>query len=114
MLLAASQRVMPSLGQLDGEMGTALLEALDACNCRSGHGAVIPGSAGLAQKREWSTQFEKWSARYRSTASIARAARVRKADPRLVPGRRGRRRPVPGYAGMRHAGLTRVSCCSAT
>ena len=43
MPLTASQRAMPGLGQLDREMGAALMEALDACNRRFGRGAVVPG-----------------------------------------------------------------------
>ena len=64
MPLAASQRAMPGLGQLDREMGAALMEALDACNRRFGHGAVVPGAAGFVPKREWSTKFEMRSPRY--------------------------------------------------
>ncbi|NEU14489.1 Y-family DNA polymerase [Methylobacterium sp. BTF04] len=64
MPLAASQRAMPGLGQLDREMGAALMEALDACNRRFGRGAVVPGAAGFAPKREWSTKFEMRSPRY--------------------------------------------------
>ncbi|MCJ2039014.1 Y-family DNA polymerase [Methylobacterium sp. J-059] len=64
MSLAASQRAMPGLGQLDREMGAALMEALDACNRRFGRGAVVPGAAGFAPKREWSTKFEMRSPRY--------------------------------------------------
>ena len=62
--LAVSQRAMPGLGQLDREMGAALMEALDACNRRFGRGAVVPGAAGFAPKREWSTKFEMRSPRY--------------------------------------------------
>ena len=62
--LAASQRAMPGLGQLDREMGAALMEALDACNRRFGRGAVVPAAAGFAPKREWSTKFEMRSPRY--------------------------------------------------
>jgi len=62
--LAASQRAMPGLGQLDREMGAALMEALDACNRRFGRGAVVPGAAGFAPKRSWSTKFEMRSPRY--------------------------------------------------
>ena len=64
MPLSASQRAMPGLGQLDREMGAALMEALDACNRRFGRGAVVPGAAGFAPKREWSTKFEMRSPRY--------------------------------------------------
>ena len=64
MPLAASQRAMPGLGQLDREMGAALMEALDACNRRFGRGTVVPGAAGFAPKREWSTKFEMRSPRY--------------------------------------------------
>lgn len=56
--LAASQRAFPGLGQLDREHGAALMQALDACNRRFGRGAVVPGAAGFAPKREWSTKFE--------------------------------------------------------
>ena len=62
--LAASQRAFPGLGQLDREHGAALMGALDACNRRFGRGAVVPGSAGFAPKREWSTKFEMRSLRY--------------------------------------------------
>lgn len=62
--LVSSQRAMPGLGQLDREMGAALMEALDACNRRFGRGAVVPGAAGFAPKREWSTKFEMRSPRY--------------------------------------------------
>ena len=62
--LAASQRAFPGLGQLDREHGAALMGALDACNRRFGRGAVVPGSAGFATRREWSTKFEMRSPRY--------------------------------------------------
>jgi DNA polymerase V len=61
---ATSQRAMPGLGQLDREMGAALMEALDACNRRFGRGAVVSGAAGFAHKRDWSTRFEMRSPRY--------------------------------------------------
>ncbi len=38
--------------------------ALDACNRRFGRGAVVPGSAGFAPKRVWSTKFDMRSPRY--------------------------------------------------
>ncbi len=38
--------------------------ALDTCNRRFGRGAVVPGSAGFAPKREWSTKFDMRSPRY--------------------------------------------------
>lgn len=38
--------------------------ALDACNERFGHGTVVPGSTGFAQRRDWSTKFEMRSPRY--------------------------------------------------
>ncbi len=62
--LAASQRALPGLGQLDRQHGAALMGAPDACNRRFGRGAVVPGSAGFAPKREWSTKFERRSPRY--------------------------------------------------
>jgi DNA polymerase V len=62
--LASSQRAIPGLGQLDREMGAALMEALDTCNRRFGRGAVVPGTAGLAPSRSWSTKFEMRSPRY--------------------------------------------------
>ncbi|KQO66492.1 MULTISPECIES: Y-family DNA polymerase [Methylobacterium] len=62
--LVSSQRAMPGLGQIDREMGAALMEALDACNRRFGRGAVVPGTAGFAPKRDWSTKFEMRSPRY--------------------------------------------------
>ena len=40
------------------------MEALDACNRRFGRGAVVPGAAGFAPKRSWSTKFEMRSPRY--------------------------------------------------
>jgi len=68
MPLAASQRAMPGLGQLDREKGLALMDALDACNRRFGRGAVVPGVAGFAGKRDWSTKFEMRSPRYTTCA----------------------------------------------
>ena len=62
--LAASQRALPGFGQLDREHGVALMAALDACNRRFGRGAVVPATAGLAEKRDWSTKFEMRSPRY--------------------------------------------------
>ncbi len=62
--LAASQRAMPGLGQLDREHGAALMAALDACNARFGRGSVVPAAAGFAQARAWSTKFEMRSPRY--------------------------------------------------
>ncbi|TXM70737.1 Y-family DNA polymerase [Methylobacterium sp. WL120] len=62
--LAASQRAFPGLGQLDREMGAALMQAMDACNRRFGRGAVVPGAAGFAPRRAWSTKFEMRSPRY--------------------------------------------------
>jgi len=62
--LAASQRALPGLGQIDREQGAALMAALDACNRRFGRGAVVPGAAGFAPRREWSTKFEMRSPRY--------------------------------------------------
>jgi DNA polymerase V len=40
------------------------MAALDACNRRFGRGAVVPATAGLAEKRDWSTKFEMRSPRY--------------------------------------------------
>ncbi|MCJ2046387.1 Y-family DNA polymerase [Methylobacterium sp. J-078] len=62
--LAASQRALPGLGQIDREQGAALMAALDACNRRFGRGVVVPGAAGFAPRREWSTKFEMRSPRY--------------------------------------------------
>jgi DNA polymerase V len=62
--LAASQRALPGLGQIDREQGAALMAALDACNRRFGRGAVVPGAAGFAPRRDWSTKFEMRSPRY--------------------------------------------------
>lgn len=42
----------------------ALMEALNACNRRFGRGDLVPGGAGFAPKREWSTKFEMRSPRY--------------------------------------------------
>ena len=48
--LAASQRAL--IGALDRERGGPLMAALDACNRRWGWGAVVPGTAGIAQQRD--------------------------------------------------------------
>jgi DNA polymerase V len=60
--LAASQRAL--IGALNRERGGALMAALDACNKRWGRGAVVPGTAGFARERGWSTKFEMRSPRY--------------------------------------------------
>ena len=62
--LAASQRAMPGLGQFDRERGAALMAAMDSCNARLGRGAVVPGAAGFAPRRNWATKFEMRSPRY--------------------------------------------------
>jgi DNA polymerase V len=62
--LDRTQRALPGLGQLDRIRGGALMEAMDACNRKWGRGAVVPGTAGLVQKRTWSTKFEMRSPRY--------------------------------------------------
>jgi DNA polymerase V len=41
-----------------------LIATLDACNRRFGRGAVVPVTAGLARKTDWSTKFEMRSPRY--------------------------------------------------
>lgn len=51
MPLAASQRAIPGLGQLDRDMGAVLMEALDACNRRFGRRAFVPGADGFAPDR---------------------------------------------------------------
>lgn len=63
-LLTASQRAIPGLGQFDREHGAALMSALDACNIRFGRGTVVPAAAGFAPARGWSTKFEMRSPRY--------------------------------------------------
>ena len=60
--LAPAQRAL--IGGFDQERGGALMEAFDACNRRRGCGAVVPGSAGIIQRRKWSTKFEMRSPRY--------------------------------------------------
>ena len=60
--LATAQRAL--IGGYDQERGDALMEALDACNRHWGRGAVVPGSAGVIQRRKWSTKFEMRSPRY--------------------------------------------------
>jgi DNA polymerase V len=67
--LRASQRAFPGLGQLDRELGAALMGALDACNARFGRGAVVPGTAGFAPRRSWATKFEMRSPRYTTRVS---------------------------------------------
>ena len=62
--LAASQQAFPGLGQIDRQQGAALMAALDACNRRFGREAVVPGAAGFAPTREWSTKFEMRSPHY--------------------------------------------------
>ncbi len=62
--LVGSQRALPGLGQFDRERGAALMAAMDACNRRFGRGAVVPGAAGFAPARTWSTKFEMRSPRY--------------------------------------------------
>jgi len=62
--LAGSQRALPGLGQFDRERGAALMTALDECTRRFGRGAVVPGAAGFAPARAWSTKFEMRSPRY--------------------------------------------------
>ncbi len=62
--LTVSQRALPGLGQFDRERGAALMLAVDACNSRFGRGAVVPGLAGVAPARRWSTKFEMRSPRY--------------------------------------------------
>lgn len=67
--LATSQRAMPVLGQLNRERSAPLMAAMDACNRRFGRGAVVPATAGLVEKREWSTKFEMRSPRYTTRVS---------------------------------------------
>ncbi len=73
--LANSQRA--PIGALDREAGGALMEALDRCNERWGRGAVVPGVAGFAPRRTWSTKFEMRSPRY--TTRLEELAVVRAA-----------------------------------
>jgi DNA polymerase V len=67
--LDLSQRALPGFGQLDRLRGGALMEAMDACNRKWGRGAVVPGTAGVVQKRRWSTKFEMRSPRYTTRLS---------------------------------------------
>jgi DNA polymerase V len=67
--LAASQRAMPGLGQLDRTRSAPLMAAMDACNARFGRGTVVPATAGLVEKRAWSTKFEMRSPRYTTRLS---------------------------------------------
>lgn len=52
------------IGALDRERSGPLMAAMDACNARFGRGAVVPGAAGFAPARAWSTKFEMRSPRY--------------------------------------------------
>ena len=73
--LAGSQRAL--IGALDREAGGALMAALDQCNKRWGRGTVVPGAAGFAPRRTWSTKFEMRSPRY--TTRLEELAVVRAA-----------------------------------
>jgi len=74
--LDRSQRALPGFGQLDRIRGGALMEAVDACNSKWGRGAVVPGTAGMVQKRTWSTKFEMRSPCYTTRLSDLPVARV--------------------------------------
>ena len=62
--LATSQRALPGMDLGDREASASLMAALDACNRRFGRGTVVPGAAGFAPRRAWSTKFEMRSPRY--------------------------------------------------
>jgi DNA polymerase V len=62
--LAASQRALPGMDLGDRETSASLMAALDSCNRRFGRGTVVPGAAGFAPRRAWSTKFEMRSPRY--------------------------------------------------
>lgn len=62
--LATSQRA--PVGAFERERGEALMAALDACHQR---GAVVPGAAGFAPQRGWSTKFEMRSPRHTTRIS---------------------------------------------
>lgn len=49
---------------LDRERSGPLMAAMDACNARWGHGAVVPARAGLVARRDWNTKFEMRTPRY--------------------------------------------------
>ena len=61
---AWSQRALPGFGPAEPAKSAALMKALDACNARFGRRSVMPGSAGFAPRRDWSTKFEMRSPRY--------------------------------------------------
>ncbi|WP_338068040.1 DUF4113 domain-containing protein [Methylobacterium currus] len=50
------------------------MAAMDACNCRFGRVAMVPGRAGLVEKRTESTKFEMRSPRF--TTRLSDAPRV--------------------------------------
>ena len=62
--LAGSRRALAGMDLGDREASASLMAALDACNRRFGRGTVVPGSAGFAPRRDWSTRFEMRSPRY--------------------------------------------------
>ena len=62
--LASSQRALPEMDLGDREASASLMAALDACNRRFGRGTVVPGAAGFAPRRAWSTRFDMRSPRY--------------------------------------------------
>lgn len=75
--LESSQRAL--IGALNREAGGAPMAALDQCNKRWGRGTVVPGSAGFAPRRTWSTKFEMRSPRYTTRLEelpVVRAAYV--------------------------------------
>jgi DNA polymerase V len=57
------------IGALNRERGGAWINALDACNRRWGRGAVVPGTAGFAPQRGWSTKFDMRSPKYTTRLS---------------------------------------------
>lgn len=67
--LERSQRALPGVGMLDRDKGAALMAAVDACNRRWGRGAVVPGAAGVIDKRKWATKFEMRSPAYTTRIS---------------------------------------------
>ncbi|WP_238185386.1 DUF4113 domain-containing protein, partial [Methylobacterium trifolii] len=58
------------------ERSGPLMAAIDACNARWGRGAVVPGQAGLVEKREWTTKFEMRSPRYTTQVGELPVARA--------------------------------------
>src|SRR5215213_4647077 len=65
--LERSQRAL--IGAMDREHSGRIMAALDTCNRRWGRGSVVPGAAGFASQRTWSTKFEMRSPRYTTCLS---------------------------------------------